>query len=400
MSKKRKILLPTPREVIAGSKWLASVGASLVMRQGKKLPINTTSTWQEEREDILSRARWLCSKVIVDDPQQLMKAMPRPLGPYYGAQWAIYSCTHLNAALANISRLYPEHKDACLQRMERVIDMVLTPEVRAYDTQPWREDALETLSGNKSHMTYLSLLAWVITDYKLAGGTSDRFDTYLHGCCEALNRRMLAEPDLCLLSFPGCAVFIPDMMFAIVALHNYSTLYNGTYADSVHQWLEKAKRDFIHPQTGLLVAKVRTRRNSRPLSGAYTALSCYCLTQLPDAEFARQQYDLMRRYMMLQVNVMGNTPLGVREKWRSAPRLTFDPDAGPIVYGLSASGTAWAVGSATYYQDWQLRSRLLNTAELGGHTTSSRKGRHYRLGELAIVGEAVSLAMKTNLKRD
>ena len=87
---------------------------------------------------------------------------------------------------------------------------------------------------------------------------------------------------------------------------------------------------------------------------------------------------------------------GIREKLNELPKFSFDPDAGPIVHGLSASGTAWAIGAATYFGDWEYRSKILRTAEFAGCTQHAKGERHYRLSEIAIVGEAVALAMKTN----
>ena len=91
---------------------------------------------------------------------------------------------------------------------------------------------------------------------------------------------------------------------------------------------------------------------------------------------------------------------GIREHLNKTPLLAFDPDAGPIAFGLSPSGTAWAIGSATYFQDWKFRNQLLRTAEIAGNTTKSKNKRHYKLGELAMVGEAVVLAMKTNVDKN
>lgn len=76
--------------------------------------------------------------------------------------------------------------------------------------------------------------------------------------------------------------------------------------------------------------------------------------------------------------------------------MKFDYDAGPIVEGFSPSGTAWAIGAATYFQDWEFRGQMLRTAEIFGNTTGSGGKRHYKLGELVMVGEAVTLAMRTH----
>jgi len=86
----------------------------------------------------------------------------------------------------------------------------------------------------------------------------------------------------------------------------------------------------------------------------------------------------------------------VREYLYSAPSVKFDPDAGPIVQGLSASGTAFAIGAATKLGDWSFRHDLLASADAAGNTVYERGTRHYRLAELALVGEAVTLCMRTN----
>lgn len=123
--------------------------------------IKNESAWDREKQDILERANWLSDKIIVE-PEILLKKMPAVLGPNYGGQWAIYSCSMFSAAMANISFLYPETKKQCLERVDKLVKIVMSPAIRKYDTIAWKEDALETLTGNKSHMTYLSILAWVI----------------------------------------------------------------------------------------------------------------------------------------------------------------------------------------------------------------------------------------------
>jgi hypothetical protein len=87
----------------------------------------------------------------------------------------------------------------------------------------------------------------------------------------------------------------------------------------------------------------------------------------------------------------------IREYLHRSPLFRFDHDAGPILFGLSPSGTAFGIGSATYFGDWRLRKRLLTTAELAGCTIRWRGKRHYLLGDFALVGEAAVLAMRTNI---
>lgn len=76
----------------------------------------------------------------------------------------------------------------------------------------------------------------------------------------------------------------------------------------------------------------------------------------------------------------------------------MDVDAGPIIFGISPSGTAFGIGCATYFDDTELRNHLLKTAEIAGHTIAWDNKRHYLLANIALVGEAITLAMSTDRK--
>ena len=75
-------------------------------------------------------------------------------------------------------------------------------------------------------------------------------------------------------------------------------------------------------------------------------------------------------------------------------------NAGPMLYGLSTSGTALAIGTATFFEDWEYRNQMLLTADALAQTTKSSAKCHYRLAEVAPVGEAFVLAMRTNIDFD
>ncbi len=359
------------------------------------------STWDEEKDDILERANWLCEQII-RDPEELISYMPTFIGREFQGQWAIYCCSMLTHALTNISILYPEKKANSIEQIEKLIRMVDTPTMREYDTMKWKEDAMASLDGNKSHMTYLSILAWMISNYKLIGGDG-RFDTQLHGCCEALNRRMLkSQYDLNLLSFPRTSIFLPDMLVPIVALHNYGKLYHGEYDEIVNRWLQNAKTKWIDKRTGLLAGKLpgANRRMKRmQVLGTCSALNCSYLS-LIDSVFAREQHELMKKTFWKEKTIMGTRIAGIKEYSNKDPKFSLKPgDAGIVIYGISAGGCAFALGTATYLGDWEMRYELLRTAEIAGNTVVKKRKRHYKLGELFMVGEATALAMRTNVPR-
>ena len=58
----------------------------------------------------------------------------------------------------------------------------------------------------------------------------------------------------------------------------------------------------------------------------------------------------------------------------------------------------FTIGSATYFNDNDYKKGLLKTAEIAGHTVNLGNKRHYLLGNIALVGEAITLAMRTHYR--
>lgn len=387
----------------SGAKMMAMLPINLLSGKANgDYPIRKESSWDEEKEDILERANWLCQHVI-KEPSQLIADAPSVIGKEYQGEWAIYSCSMLTHALANISVLYLDKANQCPAIIAKLIDIVNTPEMRNYDTMQWKEDAIKSLHSDKcGHMTYLSILAWMITNYRLIGGDG-RYDTLLDACCDALNRRMhLSKYDLNLLSFPRKPIWLPDMLVTIVALKNYSRLHNGKYGDTVEAWLHNAKTKWIHKRTGLLAGTLpgaSYRQKGIQIRGSHTALNCSYLS-LVDPEFARQQYELMKKVFGHETTLLGTSVMGLKEYQNKLPNFSVKPgDAGLIIKGLSAGAMAFAPGAPTYLVDWEFRSQILRTAEIASGTIKEKGKRHYRMADMFLVGEATVLAMRTNIKR-
>ena len=347
--------------------------------------------FESEKADIIARRDYLIGKVVTS-PQQLINEMPKLVGPQFQGEWALYSCSMLSAALVNTTLIYDEDREANIVRIDSLIQIVMSPELRAYDRERWGEDPLETLDGDESHISYLSHLAWMIGGYKHIGG-GDKYDELYHRLCETMNRRILESPNMNLPTYPGECVYVPDMLVAIVALSVYSQQYEGKYYSTVCQWIDEAKHHWLDNNTGMLASFLPDEREGMygeaPIKGSYSALSCYYLTFV-DKEFARDQYEKLKMNFLQKRPIAGFKEYHDRRCW-----LGMDIDAGPIICNLSPTGTAFAVGSVTYFEDWALRKKLLKTGEIAG-TTWHRKGKsHYLLADMALVGEAIMLAMKT-----
>lgn len=346
---------------------------------------------EDERADILERRDYLLGKLITS-PERVIEQMPSMVGAQFQGEWALYSCSMLTAALANISTTYPETREENMRSMEQLIEIVLSPELRRYDAMRWGDDPLETLDGNKSHVSYLSHLAWMICGYKRAGGDS-RYDELLASLCATMNRRILRCEAMNLPTYPGELIYMPDMLVAIVALKQYADLSGGTYRSTVQRWINRAKWEWIDAKTGVLVSFLEEsggQVEGLPVKGSYSALNCYYLT-LVDKDFARKQYEKVKTLFW-----KGGAVPGLKEYHDRTCLIGMDIDAGPILLELSPSGTAFFAGPASCFADENVEDAILKTAETAGHTIVMGHKRHYLLANLALVGESIMLAMRTH----
>ena len=354
--------------------------------------INGIGSFETEKKDIIRRANYLTSKVATT-PQKLLEEMPSGIGEQFQGEWAIYSCSMTCAALANIAILYPKNKELSIKFIGEIIDIALSEEIKEYDRMRWGEDPMDGIYGNRSHISYYSHVAWMISRYKQIGGDNKYDDTY-HSLCKAMNNRICQSPIFNAPTYPGECIYIPDMLVSIVALSNYAHQYSGKYQSTVDKWIKKASSEWIDQETGLLASFLEENHGKAqivlPVKGSYSALNCYYLS-LVDPEFAKEQYDcLMKNYKQ------GFPFAGIKEYHDRTCLFGMDIDAGPIIFNISPSGTAFTIGCATSLDDMEFRNRLLKTAEIGGSTVTWFGKSHYLLADLALVGEAIVLAMRTS----
>ena len=349
--------------------------------------------FDKEKNELLQRRNYLVGKVVIE-PQLLLDEMPNGIGLQFQGEWALYSCSMLTEALSNMAEIYPETKEDAIKTIDSLIQIVKSPELRLYDKLRWDEDPLESLDGDESHVSYLSHLAWMIGNYKRIGG-NDKHDNLYDSLCATMNRRIVNSPLYNIPTYPDESVYVPDMMVAIVALSDFAKLNNGKYSNTVNIWINKAKSEWLDEKTGLLVSFLDDNgKTDVPIKGSYSSLNCYYLTKI-DSEFACEQYHLLKSKFSQSFPLSGLKEYHDHSCW-----LGMDIDAGPIIMNLSPSATAFAIGSATYFDDKDFRNKLLKTAEIAGHTVKWDNERHYILANLALVGEAITLAMRTNNNRD
>lgn len=357
-----------------------------------KCAISGYGSFETERKDIIRRANYLISKVATT-PQKLLDEMPSGIGEQFQGEWAIYSCSMTCAALANIAILYPGNKELSIKYIREIIDIALSEEIKEYDKMRWGEDPMDGIYGNRSHISYYSHVAWMISRYKQIGG-DNKYDGLYHSLCKAMNQRICQSPIFNAPTYPGECIYIPDMLVAIVAMSNYANQYDGKYQSTVDQWIEKASSEWIDQETGLLASFLEEDNGKAqivlPVKGSYSALNCYYLS-LVAPKFAQEQYELLKKNFRQDFLITG-----LKEYHDRTCLFGMDIDAGPIIFNLSPSGTAFVIGAATSLEDSVFRKQLLKTAEIGGSSVSWFGSTHYLLANMALVGEAIVLAMRTS----
>ena len=159
-------------------------------------------------------------------------------------------------------------------------------------------------------------------------------------------------------------------------------------------WIERAKKEWLDEETGLLASFLDAENGItqivKPVKGSYSALNCYYLS-LIDPEFAKEQYNSFIKHFKKSFPVAG-----ISEYHDSYTLLGMDIDAGPVVLNYSPSGIGFALGAATSLGDVTFRKKLLNTIEIGGNTLTWFSKSHYMVSDLAVVAEAILLAMRTS----
>jgi hypothetical protein len=339
------------------------------------------------REDVLNRRRYLLDEAVGGGAG--VQAMPAFLGAQFRGEWAVGTYSMLASALTNVAFRFPETRAESLTAVSRLIADTLDQSMRKFDTERWREDALQSLDSPRGHIGYLGHLAWMIGAHRFLGGDR-RFEETFTRIGEALSRRLLARPGHCLETYPGEA-YLPDNVVVYAALRNYDRLHGTSLATPVDHWVVFARARLLDEE-GLLPFNLDDRCHRVGVSrGSGAGWNSFYLPFI-DARLAHDQFAALVAHRRARRVVAGILEYPRGQAGRG------DVDSGPVVLGLSPSGTGFALAGAVHRGDTGLLSELLFTSELVGSTVDLRGRRRYLLAPL--VGDAILLAMKTAIVWD
>ena len=335
-----------------------------------------------DRNDLMARRRYLIAQV------QTPALSQGSILPYAAGEWELATLSMTTAALTNMAFDYPETREESLRVIGLIIDRALSDQVKDFDARAWAEDPIDSLGGQNGHIGYLGHLNFMIGAFRLLGGGS-QYDSLHQQITSAFVRRIQSRAFPYLETYPQTLIFSADNTVVIASICLFDAVAGTDHQELIRGWLGYTKRNLLDSETGLVVFFVDPRGNKAGVSrGSANGWNSFYLPFI-DRQFAKEQYLGMKRHL---VDALSFGLLGLRE-YRRGTAGSADIDSGPIVFGLSTSGTGFLAAGAKHEQDAQLLDGLLRTAEAAGFSFDWKNTRRYLLAPL--VGDAVMLAMRT-----
>ena len=307
----------------------------------------------------------------------------------FNAEWTFGSYFMAGMGLTQLVLRTPSLRARYLPVVEKCIDKLIHNSTRQFDTNAWKEDALRSLRGDLGHAAYLGNLNLLLSLYRQARQNNPRINKLNRQISGALARRLKQSPMGLLETYPG-QVFPVDNASVVGSLALFDRVEGTDHGDLLARWEATVRRRYIHPASGLLYQAVDAHsgapRDKPRASG--TSLAAYYLSFSHRALSAQLFASLKQscRTSFLGFGLIKEYPSSV-----AAGR--GDIDSGPVVLGLSFSGTGFAMAPARIHGDKELFEDLYSTAYLMGAPHKEAGTKNFVAG--GPLGNAILLAMIT-----
>ncbi len=379
---RKRLSLPRPNRRWAVAAAIFLVPLLFVPRLACQRGAGAMLAGRREAQEPLVRevARWVEAGVGTDDFNTG--------SDLFNGEWRFGTYLMAGVGMAQFVEEHGEAAPAYLPEIEACIDALAAPDVRAFDTGAWGNDALETLGGGRGHAAYLGYYNLLLGLHRrLAPGS--RFIDLHDRITAALAERIARSPSLIIETYPGQS-FPIDTAACIASIAQYDRVAGADHGALVARWVETCRAKYVDPQSGLLYQCV-DRDSGRPVDApraSGTAFGAYFLS-FADMAFSRELYEGLKRSCATDWLGFGL----VREYPERFAGGRGDIDSGPVVLGMSFSGTGFAISCARIHGDAGAWRALYRTAYLVGAPVATGGRRAYVTG--GPLGNAIMLAMLT-----
>lgn len=302
----------------------------------------------------------------------------------FDGEWAFGTFTMAALGLGQVILAHPERRDAYVPALDASADALVAERTHAFGAEAWGTSPFAGLPGGRGH-GYLGYSNLALSMIRLV--RADTPHARLHDdLTEALARRLAAAPHALFDTYPGEA-YPADMAMVAgsIALHDCATghperAWMPAWKDTFARWID--------PGTGLLhqSGDAATGSPAGPPRASGTALAAFALSFM-DRDLSRRLFDGLRRAQTGFLGFGGILEYGHEREGQG------DIDSGPVVLGMSVSGTGFTLSTAKLFEDRELFTSLYRTADLFGVPVHRPGGKRFMSG--GPLGNAILLAMTT-----
>jgi hypothetical protein len=286
----------------------------------------------------------------------------------FNGEWLFGTYLMAGLGFGQMALQHPELQEQSLASMRTCIHRLLAPDVRAFDSETWKNDAWDTLDTDQDHAAYLGYLNLLLSFHRRLDPQSE-FAALNDRITTALVRRLEASPTRLIQSYPNEVYPVDNCAaFGSIGLHALAT--GADRSAFLQAWTQNLRARYIDSQSGLLYQAVDCG-SGKPCDhprGSGTALAVYFLS-FADAQLSRDLYQATRTNLFRTVFGFG----GVRE-YPVPVEAAGDIDSGPVVFGFGLAPTGFLIAGSRAHGDPDAFRRLFATAYAWG-APIEREGR-------------------------
>jgi hypothetical protein len=335
---------------------------------------------QGDRADRL--ARELIAFEGSDDPSAT------PAGDRFTGEWALVTHQMTAIGLAQLVLAHPEQRDRYAPVATQAALKSFHPEMRAFGTEAWGEDALTSLESARGH-AYLAYSALALgmarlVDPAFPAATARKHDALI----AAYERRLLASPTGLVETYPGEA-YPTDVAAVAAAIAVHGRVTHVDHSRALRHWAERVRSVQIDRKSGLVIQRM-SARDGRPHDaprGSGTGLAAY-YAGFVDRGLARQLAEGLFRH---ESTFAG---FGAIREYAEGYSGRGDVDSGPVVLGVSVAATGFALAPARAFGRRDVFVRIYRTVDLFGVPATSSDRLRFSLG--GCIGNSLLLAFLTS----
>jgi hypothetical protein len=279
----------------------------------------------------------------------------------------------------------PERRAEYLPVIARSVERLQKEDATGFGRDAWGRRGFDDLDSERGHayLGYTNMafgMLRLLDPNSAIGPLHDRVTA-------ALARRLAAAPHAAIETYPGES-YPADIaaVAASIALHDRAT--TRSHRPLLGRWLGAFLEHYVDPSSGLLYQSIDAS-SGKPFGAARasgSAIAVYFLSFVDDGA-ARRLFGAVARE---RTSFLGFG--GIRE-YPAGSGGSGDIDSGPLLFGVSASASAFALSGARLYGEKSLLTELLRTASLVGMPIETEGQLRFVSG--GAIGNAIVLAALT-----